>query len=481
MNLRKNPSNPQPGAHGGLTGLAIPNSGQANGGFTSPSSRSPSPLSAGSARSPRSEGHSGMTVGSMMPFGGPQSGQPMAARPSQQMSARPPLSQKQSSPQSPRLPQAGSVPTPAGRPVDVSQLSFDAMGFVKGSCPPMPSSLDDPEDAERWQQIVQENDTAGAKKSRRVKKMVHNGIPQVSRSSVWPFLQQSYLRRRVGLFEDLCKTSQSAKGKKGKEDVYSTIEKDVERAYPEHKLFIGEARTGQADLEAILKAYVHYNPIVGYTQGMNLLAGFLLIQMPAEDAFWMFCALLRDVHIEGYYSGEMKQLHVDGIVFGQLLHSMDPDLATRLLELNVEPIHFTPGWILPMFARVLPWPTLLRVWDVLFFEGPSWILRVALAIIRIIRDPLMDRRMCPGHGEALRLLLHPPQQLLTPDNVLPCAFSVKLKEGETRKLSRQASKVVRQTNLGRGTAAASAGAAETTAAGPSGRSMSLSGPSGSGR
>lgn len=334
--------------------------------------------------------------------------------------------------------------------LDPSTLSFDRMGFVTGSCPPIPVPRDEPEEGERWRQILHENDAPGAKKSRKVKKMVHNGIPQASRATVWPFLLQSFLRRRAGLFEELCKVSQNNKGKKGKEELYNAIENDLDGAFPDHKLFMGNASPGRADLEAILKAYVHYNPIVGYTQGMHLVAGFLLIQMPAEDAFWMLCALMRDVHVEGYYAGDMKQLHVDGIVFGQLLQQMDPELAARLLELGVEPMHFAPNWILPVFARILPWPTLLRVWDVFFYEGASWILRVALAIIRIVRDPLMDRRVCPGQAEALRLLLHPPQHILTPENVLPCAFSVKIKDGEVRKLSRQASKIVRQSNIGHG-------------------------------
>lgn len=73
-----------------------------------------------------------------------------------------------------------------------------------------------------------------------------------------------------------------------------------------------------------------------------------------------------------------------------------------------------------------------------------WVLRVGLALVRILRDSLLDTRMVPGHGEALQLLLHPPQQLLTPDNVLSCALSAKLKDGEVRKLSRNASKLVRQ-------------------------------------
>ena len=329
-----------------------------------------------------------------------------------------------------------------------AMLQFDPLGFVTGpNIFTMPMPAEEPEEVEKWKQVLAENDLTSAKKSRKVKKMTHAGVPHSMRLKVWPFLAASHVRRRPGLFEELCKTSQSVKGRKGKETLYETIDKDLDRAFPDHRLFIGENSTGRADLEAILKAYVHYNPIIGYTQGMSLVAGFLLIQMPAEEAFWMLCALLRDVHMEGYYANNMKQLHVDGIVFGQLLQTMDSELASRLMELKIEPINFAPSWLLPLFTRVVPWQTLLRLWDIFLFEGPSFLLRTALAVIRIIRDPLMDRRVCPEGGEALRLLLHPPQHLLTPENVIPCALSVKLKDGEMRKLSRQASKLVRSTNI----------------------------------
>jgi len=189
------------------------------------------------------------------------------------------------------------------------------------------------------------------------------------RGRVWLFLANSYVRRRPGLFEKLVKTSQEAKGRKGREVYYEAIEKDLDRCFPEHKLFRGEDSTGRADLEAILKAYVHYNPIIGYTQGMGMLVGILLIHMPAEDAFWLLCALLREPHMEGYYANELKQLHVDGVVFDNLLATMDPELHQRLTSLGIECSNFTPNWLLPLFVRMIPWATLMRVWDIFFFEG----------------------------------------------------------------------------------------------------------------
>lgn len=427
--LRKNPSNPTPGLHGGsgLHGL-------------SPMARSTSPMSQLSAPSPTYEqgrrtsavSTSGVSNGPRSPLGMPPA--PFSA----------PVTPGSAGPHSNGFfgpPSPGSMMSPNG-------MGFDAMGFViEPNVPPCLPQIDDPELKDKWMAVLHENDVNAAKKSRKVKKLIRTGVPPSLRREVWLFLANASVRRRPGLFEQLCKTSQGSKGKRGKEEAYETIEKDLHRTLPDHRLFMGENATGRADLEGILKSYVHFNPMLGYTQGMGLLAAFSLIQMPAEDAFWLLCAVLRNPQMEEYYSTGMKQLHVDSVVFSNLLQTMDPELHARFEEVGLSSIMFTPNWFLPLFTRVLPWTTLLRVWDVFFYEGPTWMLRVALAIVRILREHLMNRSMCPTAGEMLQLLLHPPPHNLTVENVLNCAFSVKLKDGEMRKLSRTASKLVREKNF----------------------------------
>lgn len=41
---------------------------------------------------------------------------------------------------------------------------------------------------------------------------------------------------------------------------------------------------------------------------------------------------------------------------------------------------FTMQWFLTMFATCLPTPTVLKIWDSVFFEGSEVLFRVALAI-----------------------------------------------------------------------------------------------------
>ena len=53
----------------------------------------------------------------------------------------------------------------------------------------------------------------------------------------------------------------------------------------------------QSDLRDVLRAYALRNPALGYTQGMGMVAGMLLMYMTPEDAFWVFCVLLETVLI----------------------------------------------------------------------------------------------------------------------------------------------------------------------------------------
>ena len=48
-----------------------------------------------------------------------------------------------------------------------------------------------------------------------------------------------------------------------------------------------------------------------YCQGLNLLAGMLLLLMEEESAFWTLCGLVHQRVPAGYYSHDLEALIVD--------------------------------------------------------------------------------------------------------------------------------------------------------------------------
>lgn len=71
------------------------------------------------------------------------------------------------------------------------------------------------------------------------------------------------------------------------------IERDVDRTFPRHIIFIENNGSGQCALRRILHAYAALDPEVGYCQGMGFIAGLLLTYMIEEDAFYCFYATLN--------------------------------------------------------------------------------------------------------------------------------------------------------------------------------------------
>lgn len=69
------------------------------------------------------------------------------------------------------------------------------------------------------------------------------------------------------------------------------IKKDQHRTFPNHEMFVDEEKPGYKELFNVLKAYSVLNPKVGYCQAQAPIAAFLLMHMPAEQAFWCFVSV----------------------------------------------------------------------------------------------------------------------------------------------------------------------------------------------
>jgi hypothetical protein len=189
--------------------------------------------------------------------------------------------------------------------------------------------------------------------------------------------------------------------------------------------------TGQQDLHSILKAYAHYNPSVGYCQGMGRLVGMMLMQMPVEDAFWLLVATIEG-YMQDYYTPTLRQLRIDAQVFERLLRDQDPALADHLEKNDVIPLMYMTQWFMTLFTMSLPWASVLRVWDVFYYDGVKALFRVGLAILQLCRDHLLNK--CPTSSELLGFILHIPLENLGPKALLETALQIKLTKHSVQKL-----------------------------------------------
>ncbi|KAG0504523.1 hypothetical protein KC19_N023900 [Ceratodon purpureus] len=221
-----------------------------------------------------------------------------------------------------------------------------------------------------------------------LKKLVWEGVPVSLRGELWQIFTGAKKRWKDGFYQERLDTplAETVTKTPRLEKWASQIEKDLPRTFPGHPVL---EKDGLGSLRRMLTAYARHNPIVGYCQAMNFVAALLLLFMPEENAFWTLTSII-DVYFEGYYTEKMTEAQVDQLVFMELVREQLPKLARKLEILDVEISWFSGAWFLSIFVNVLPWECVLRVWDVLLFEGNrSMLFRTALALLEMHAESLL--------------------------------------------------------------------------------------------
>ncbi|KAL5228377.1 hypothetical protein ABZP36_016642 [Zizania latifolia] len=248
--------------------------------------------------------------------------------------------------------------------------------------------------------------------------LVRDGLPMALRGELWQAFVGIGARRVKGYYESLLvvdderediKDSESltiecADGKPKASQPFSSekwkgqIEKDLPRTFPGHPALDEDGRNA---LRRLLTAYARHNPSVGYCQAMNFFAGLLLLLMPEENAFWALTGIMDD-YFDAYFSEEMIECQVDQLVLEDLVREKFPKLVNHLDYLGVQVAWVTGPWFLSIFMYMLPWESVLRVWDVLLFDGNRVMLfRTALALMELYGPALVTTK---DAGDAVTLL-----------------------------------------------------------------------------
>lgn len=158
-----------------------------------------------------------------------------------------------------------------------------------------------------------------------------------------------------------------------------SIRIDLPRTFPDNIFF--ENHDIRLKLFNVLIAYAHHNKEVGYCQGLNYIAGLLLIVTKNEEwSFWLLKTLLDDT-VRSYHTKTMEGLKIDTAVFRALLVQRAPQVNQRLEVVGLPCAVMSTKWLICMFAEVLPTETVLRIWDCIFHEGDKILFRVSLTLL----------------------------------------------------------------------------------------------------
>ncbi|OAA79242.1 GTPase activating protein (Gyp5) [Akanthomyces lecanii RCEF 1005] len=138
----------------------------------------------------------------------------------------------------------------------------------------------------------------------------------------------------------------------------------------------------QDGLFGVCKAYALYDEGVGYAQGMNFLIMPLLFNMPEEEAFCLLVRLMHNYDLRGLFVQDMPGLHMRLYQFERLLEDMEPALYCHLKRRGISPHLYATQWFLTLFAYRFPLQLVLRIYDLIFTEGLSAILRFGIVLMQ---------------------------------------------------------------------------------------------------
>ncbi|XP_062210838.1 uncharacterized protein LOC133912225 isoform X3 [Phragmites australis] len=246
--------------------------------------------------------------------------------------------------------------------------------------------------------------------------LVRGGVPMALRGEIWQAFVGVGTRKITGYYNKLLDEGTAKSDENDLEDPElnerasaprklpqrekwkGQIEKDLPRTFPGHPALDEDGRNA---LRRLLTAYARHNPSVGYCQAMNFFAGLFLLFMPEENAFWALVGVIDD-YFDGYYTEEMIESQVDQLVLEEVVRERFPKLAKHMDFLGVQVAWVTGPWFLSIFINMLPWESVLRVWDVILFEGNRTMLfRTTLALLDLYGPALVTTK---DAGDAITLL-----------------------------------------------------------------------------
>ncbi|XP_074048189.1 growth hormone-regulated TBC protein 1 isoform X1 [Macrotis lagotis] len=292
----------------------------------------------------------------------------------------------------------------------------------------------------KWSKLLKGKNNV--QKSMKVKRYVRKGVPNEHRAFVWMATSgaQAQMDQNPGYYRKLLEGERNDK-------LVDAIKTDMNRTFPDNVKFRQTSDPClQQTLYNVLVAYGHHNQGVGYCQGMNFLAGYLLlITKNEEQSFWLLDALVGRI-LPDYYSPAMMGLKTDQEVLGELVKMKIPSVANLMEQHNVMWTLVVSRWFICLFIDILPVETVLRIWDCLFYEGSKVIFRVALTLIKQNQASILEATNFPDICEKFKQVTKGPfvtechtfmQKIFTDPGSLSTATITKLRKSCREKLLAQ--------------------------------------------
>eukprot|EP00160_Parvularia_atlantis_P017093 Unigene5737_Nuclearia_a/m.17525 Unigene5737_Nuclearia_a/g.17525 ORF Unigene5737_Nuclearia_a/g.17525 Unigene5737_Nuclearia_a/m.17525 type:complete len:691 (+) Unigene5737_Nuclearia_a:364-2436(+) len=255
------------------------------------------------------------------------------------------------------------------------------------------------------------------RKSPLMQMLIRAGVPHNLRAQVWPVLCGSKFLRAAneGAYRKILADNAAT------ETVFTRqIETDLHRTFPDrleyNTVLLGPNPRSLQRLRRVLYAYSFRNPTTGYCQGMNFVAAFLLnIFDDEEDVFWMFATVIERILPNNYYDSQLKGIKAEADLFEMIIAKELPRLNRHLTDNGIDMAMFTLEWFVSLFTMSFRSKMSLRIWDLFLYEGRISLFCVALSLVRLHEEKLLQFSTMDRLYDALKSL---PAFNYNPDTIM---------------------------------------------------------------
>jgi hypothetical protein len=132
------------------------------------------------------------------------------------------------------------------------------------------------------------------------------------------------------------------------------------------------------ELRNVLRTYALFNPEVEYCQGMNYIAGLLLmVFQDPEIAFYCLITIVGRFGIAALFDQEFPRLKQYFYILDRLIGLKDQALSDHFKEEGVTTTLFASAWFITMYTNTLKEnaengvvnESLLQIWDYFLIAG----------------------------------------------------------------------------------------------------------------
>lgn len=197
------------------------------------------------------------------------------------------------------------------------------------------------------------------------------------------------------------------------EDTYS-IEKDLSRTFPNQPFFSNPL--GQTSLKTVLVSMVNNHPELGYCQGMNSLAGILLIVSKGNvtESYEILEKICMNMGGKGLFEYGFPLVVDLCQEFHRALSEKIPTVHKFFQELELDDNLWITKWFMTLFSYSFHLDCVVRIWDAIFAYGLGFMVNIALGLVSYLKHDLLGKSL----GDMLEYLPELKEMYVDIDMVL---------------------------------------------------------------